>query len=101
MDNSTSGVGGFLETTAIGNGNRHYPVQRHPSVIGTPLPDPQVWASACHLPEELHVTVQLRALLPVPVAQPVDGVLSPASTGPRWLRPAGSAEFVGKSPRTT
>ena len=44
---------------------------------------------------------QLRALLPVPVAQPVDGVLSPASTGPRSLRLAGSAEFVGKSPRTT
>ena len=43
----------------------------------------------------------LRALLPVPVAQPVDGVLLPASTGPRSLRPAGSAEFVGKSPRTT
>ena len=41
---------------------------------------------------------QLRALLPVPVAQPVDGVLSPASTGPRSLHPAGSAEFVGKSP---
>ena len=44
---------------------------------------------------------QLRALLPLPVVQPVDGVLSPASTGPRPLRPAGSAEFVGKSPRTT
>ena len=29
---------------------------------------------------------QLRALLPVPVAQPVDGVLSPASTGQRSLR---------------
>ena len=43
---------------------------------------------------------QLCALLPVPMAQPVDGV-SPASTGPRSLRPAGSAEFVGKSPRTT
>ena len=27
--------------------------------------------------------------------------MSPASTGPRLLRPAGSAEFVGKSPRTT
>ena len=35
------------------------------------------------------------------MAQPVDGVLSPASTFPRSLRPAGSAEFVGKSPRTT
>ena len=44
---------------------------------------------------------QLRALLPVPVAQPVDRVLSPASTGPGLLCPAGSAEFVGKSPRTT
>ena len=44
---------------------------------------------------------QLCALLPLPVAQPVDGVSSPASTGPRSLRPAGSAEFVGKSPRTT
>ena len=44
---------------------------------------------------------QLRTLLPLPVAQPVDGVLSPASNGPRSLRPAGSAEFVGKSPRTS
>ena len=44
---------------------------------------------------------QLRALLPVPVAQPVDGVLSPTSTGPGSLCLAGSAEFVGKSPRTT
>ena len=32
---------------------------------------------------------QLCALLPLPVAQPVDGVLSPASTGPGSLRPAG------------
>ena len=39
---------------------------------------------------------QLRTLLPVPVAQPVDGVLSPASIGPGSLRPAGSAEFCGK-----
>ena len=33
---------------------------------------------------------QLRALLPLPVAQPVDGVLSPASTGPRliWSGPS-------------
>ena len=30
---------------------------------------------------------QMRALLPLPVAQPVDGVLSPASIGPRPLRP--------------
>ena len=44
---------------------------------------------------------QLCALLPVPVAQPVDRVLSPASTGPGSLRPDGYAEFVGKSPRTT
>ena len=44
---------------------------------------------------------QLRALLPLLGAQPVDGVLSPASTGPSSLSPAGSAEFVGKSPRTT
>ena len=44
---------------------------------------------------------QLYMLFPVPVAQPVDGVLSLASTGPGSLRPAGSAEFVGKSPRTT
>ena len=44
---------------------------------------------------------QLHALLPLPVAQPVDGVLSPASTGPSSLSPAGSTEFVGKSPRTS
>ena len=50
-------MGGFLETTALRNLNGHYPVQRHPPVVGTPLPDSQVWASACHLPEELHVTV--------------------------------------------
>ena len=31
----------------------------------------------------------------------MDGVLSPASTGPSSSSPAGSAEFVGKSPRTT
>ena len=44
---------------------------------------------------------QLRALLPLPVAQPVDGVLSPALTGPGSLRPASSTELVGKSPRKT
>ena len=43
---------------------------------------------------------QMRAFWPVPLAQPVDRVLSPASTGPGSLRPAGSTEFVGKSPRT-
>ena len=56
MDSSTSGVDGFLETTTLGNLNGHSPVQRHPPVVGTPLPDPQAWASSCRLPEELHVT---------------------------------------------
>ena len=54
-----------------------------------------------HVAFQKNYMSQLRALLAVPVAQPVDGVLSPASTGPGSLRPAGSAEFVGKSPRTT
>ena len=44
---------------------------------------------------------QLRALLPLPVAQPVDGVLSPASTGPESLCQASSTELVGESPRRT
>ena len=44
---------------------------------------------------------QLRAVLPFPVAQPVDGVLSPASTGPGSFRPASSTVLVGESPRRT
>ena len=44
---------------------------------------------------------QLRALLPLPVAQPTNGVLSPVSTGPGSLRQASSAELVGESPRRT
>ena len=44
---------------------------------------------------------QLHTLLPVSVAQSVDEVLSAASIGPGSLRPDGSAEFVGKSPRMT
>ena len=48
-----------------------------------------------------HVTLrwgymsQLRALLPVPVAQPVDGVLSPASTGPGSAPPDSSSDHRG------
>ena len=45
--------------------------------------------------------LQLHVLLPLPVAQPVDGVLSPASTGPGSLRQASSTELVGESPRRT
>ena len=41
----------------------------------------------------------LCALLPSPVAQPRDSVLSPVSTSPGLLRPASSAEQVGVSPR--
>ena len=41
---------------------------------------------------------QLRALLPLPVAQPTNGVLSPVSTGPGSLCQASSAELVGESP---
>ena len=44
---------------------------------------------------------QLRALLPLPVAQPANGVLSPVSTGPGLLRQASSAELVGESTRRT
>ena len=44
---------------------------------------------------------QLRALLPLPVAQPTNGVLSLLSTGPGSLRQASSAELVGESPRRT
>ena len=44
---------------------------------------------------------QLRALLPLPVAQPTNGVLSPVSTGPGSLCQASSAELVGESPRRT
>ena len=47
---------GLLETTALGNINGYSPVQRHPPVVGAPLPDPQAWSPACRLPEELHVT---------------------------------------------
>ena len=43
----------------------------------------------------------MRALLPSPVAQPKDSVLSPVSTGSVLSRQARSAELVGKSPRRT
>ena len=44
---------------------------------------------------------RLRALLPSPVAQPKDSMLSTVSTGPVSLHQASSAELVGKSPRRT
>ena len=44
---------------------------------------------------------QLQTLLPLLVAQPTNGVLSPVSTGPGSLRQASSAELVGESPRRT
>ena len=44
---------------------------------------------------------QLRALLPLPVVQPTDSVLSPVSTGPGSIRQASSAELVVESPRRT
>ena len=44
---------------------------------------------------------QLRALLPLLVAQPMDGVLLLASTGPGSLRQASSTQLVGESPRRT
>ena len=44
---------------------------------------------------------QLRALLPLPVAQPTNGVLSPVLTGHGSLCQASSAELVGESPRKT
>ena len=43
----------------------------------------------------------LHALLPSPVAQPRDSVLSPVSTGPGSLRQASSAELVEESSRMT
>ena len=42
---------------------------------------------------------QLHALLPLQVAQPADGVVSPDSSGSGSLRPAESPEVVEKSPR--
>ena len=44
---------------------------------------------------------RLRALLPSPVAQSKDSVLSPVSTGPVSLRQASSAELDVESPRRT
>ena len=44
---------------------------------------------------------RLRALLPLPVAQPQDSVSSPVSTGPVSIRQAGSADLVEESPRRT
>ena len=44
---------------------------------------------------------QLRALLPLQVAQPADGVVSPDSSGSGSLHSAESPEVVEKSPRTT
>ena len=44
---------------------------------------------------------RLRALLPSPVAQPRDSLLSPVSTGPGSIRQASSAELVGESLRRT
>ena len=44
---------------------------------------------------------RLRALLPLPVAQPTDSVLWAVSTSPGSMRQASSAELVGESPRRT
>ena len=44
---------------------------------------------------------QLRALLPLPVAQPMDSVLSPVSTGPGSVCQASLAKLLGESPRRT
>ena len=70
----------------------HLSLVHHYRIHGRGLP---------HIAFRKNYLSQLRTLLPLQVAQHVDGVLSPASTGPRSLRPAGSPEVVGKSPRTT
>ena len=44
---------------------------------------------------------RMRALLPLPVAQPQDSVSSPVLTDPVSVRQAGSAELVEESPRRT
>ena len=44
---------------------------------------------------------QLRALLPLQVVQPADGVVSPDSSSSGSLRPVESPEVVDQSPRTT
>ena len=44
---------------------------------------------------------QLRTLLPLPVVQPTDGVVSPDSSGSGSIRPGDSSEVVDRSPRTT
>ena len=44
---------------------------------------------------------QLRALLPLQVIQPADGVVSPDSSSSGSLRPGESPEVVDMSPRTT
>ena len=45
--------------------------------------------------------LQLRALLPLPVVQPMAGVVSPDSSGLGSLRPGDSPEVVNRSPMTT
>ena len=45
--------------------------------------------------------LRLRALLPLPLAQPTDSVLLPVSTGPGSICQASSAELVEESPRRT
>ena len=54
-----------------------------------------------HIAFQRNYMSRLRGLLPSPVAQPRDSVLSPVSTGPGSLRQASSAELVEESPRRT
>ena len=54
-----------------------------------------------HIAFQRNYLSQLRMLLPLPVVQPTDGVVSPDSSGSGSLRPGDSPEVVDRSPTTT
>ena len=54
-----------------------------------------------HIAFRRNYMLRLRALLPSPVAQPRDSMLSPVLTGPGSIRQPSSAELVRESPRRT
>ena len=83
----------------IVRGRRIFPRRNCEIVVGTSLSDSQARAPDIALRKDY--MSRLLALLPSPVAQSKDSVLSPVSTGSVSLRQASSAELEVESPRRT
>ena len=99
VDGYTSGVVGHFDISTLGISTDmllfsdiHLSLVHHYRIHKRGLP---------HVAFRRNYLSELRALLPLQVAQPADGVVSPDSSSSGSLHPAESPEVMEKSPRTT